>query len=494
MGQQENNTTTGDRSGDRARRVFGVVPPTGKFIREDRCQTPIKHLKTVALRSPIDLMHAMAGFESTGCECRITDYPGEETGWDQLEADMREWQPDMVLLSITTPTLPEDMEAAALIKRVDPTIITIAKGAHFNVHDIATLEKYPALDICLRGEYEETCMDLGRGDAIESITGITWRRTGDNGAGGEVVRNPDREFIKDLSALPHPARHLTNNPLYITPDTGEMQTTILTNRGCPFHCVYCLANQVSGTKNRYRTVEDVIAEITECVEVHGIRNFLFRSDLFTQNKKWVVRLCDAIVEAELDIRWASNSRVDTITLEAARAMKRAGCWIVAFGVESGSQETLDLIDKSAKVEDSFKAIGICREAGLRSSVYLLVGLPWDTEEIIRAQMRYARELNPDVLEVFYAYPFPGTPLYAKCVELGLLEDGVIPREAYDSPAVAGLHLTKEEFKIWRRRMIRDFYVRPSKVVSTLRAAGSPRELANYVRLGVSQLKVLVVGG
>lgn len=470
-------------------RVYCIVPPTGKYIREDRCQTPIKNLKTVSLRPPIDLLYATAAFESAGCECRVHDYPGEDLEWSDLERELREFKPKILVLSITTPTLPDDMQAAKVAKGVNPDIIVAAKGAHFNTLDMPSMEAYPNLDVVFRGEIEETCKELGEGKPLSEVTGITWR----NGT-GEIYRNADRLFTKDLNDIAYPSRHLSMNSLYTRPDTGEMQTTILTNRGCPFHCVYCLANQTAGTQNRYRSVENVIGEIKECVEVHGIRSFLFRSDLFTQNKKWVIRLCQAIIDEGLDIEWASNSRVDTVNAEVLSWMKKAGCFIIAFGVESGDQETLDLIDKSAKVEDSYRAIQLVREAGIKSSVYLLMGLPWDTKEKIQDLADYAKKLDPDVLEIFYAYPFPGTPLYKICVEEGLLKDGEIPREAYDSPAMPGIHLSIEEFRKLRRKAMRQFYLRPSKVFTTLRSAGSPKELANYVRLGLVQLQDLVLGG
>ncbi|MBI3735866.1 radical SAM protein, partial [Candidatus Sumerlaeota bacterium] len=402
-------------------KVLGIVPPTGKFIREDRCQTPIKHLKTIALRPPVDLLYAAGSFEAAGANCVVRDYPGEELGWSDLEKELRSFQPDMLVMSITTPSLHDDMKAAELAKQVDSKIITIAKGAHFNTLDVKSLEKYPALDVVLRGEYEETCRELAEGKPLSEIQGLTYRAGGDR-----IVKNPDRPFVDNLDAIPFPARHLAKNDLYRRPDTGELQTTILTNRGCPFHCIYCLANQVSGTKNRYRSVENVMGEIRECVEKHGIRNFLFRSDLFTQNKKWVINLCKAIIDSGLNIEWASNSRVDTVNPEVLGWMKKAGCWIIAFGVESGNQETLDKIDKSAKAEDAFKAVQMVREAGIKSSVYLLIGLPWDTRETIAEQMEFARKLNPDVLEYFYTYPFPGTPLYDVCVKEGLIKEGDIP--------------------------------------------------------------------
>jgi anaerobic magnesium-protoporphyrin IX monomethyl ester cyclase len=256
----------------------------------------------------------------------------------------------------------------------------------------------------------------------------------------------------------------------------------------PFHCIYCLANQVSGTKNRYRSVENVIGEIKQCVEQFGIRNFLFRSDLFTQNKKWVVQLCQAILDHKLDIQWACNSRVDTLTAEALGWMKKAGCWIVAMGVESGDQDTLDKIEKQAKAEQAFSAVKMLREAGIKSSVYLLMGLPWDTKEKIGAQVKFAKALDPDFLEIFYSYPFPGTKLYAIAVEAGLIQDGEIPKQAYADPAMGGLYLSIEEFGKLRRRALRQYYMRPKVIARTLRNARNPKELFNYMRHGVAAFK------
>jgi len=469
-------------------RVLLIVPPTGKFIREDRCQTPIKNLKTVALRPPIDLMYAAAGFRSGGAECRIVDYPGEERTWIDLEADLRQMQPHYLVMSITTPSFEDDMQAASVARRVNPQTITVAKGAHFNTLDLRALREHPELDICLRGEYEETCRDLGSGLPRESVPGLAYRDST-----GTPVRTPDRPLTQDLDSLAFPARDLTNNALYIRPDTGEMQTTLVTNRGCPYSCIYCLANQVSGKRNRYRSVTNVLDEISECVERHNIRSFLFRSDLFTQNKDWVRQLCDGIRQRGLKIDWACNSRVDSLDEPTLRAMKDAGCWIVAFGVESGDQAALDRMNKKARVEDVKPAIDLCRKVGVKSSIYLLLGFPWDSRETVRRNMRFAREINPDVLEWFYIYPFPGTTLYRMAVEEGLLEDGTIPRHAYDSPALATKHLSVEELKSLRREAMRDFYLRPGIILRTLASARSPKEMMNYVRYGTLQLWDLLSG-
>ncbi len=465
------------------RTVLLAVPPTGLYIREDRCQTPIKHMPSVTLRPPIDLLYAASGFEMGGTTCTLVDYPAENRNLNDFIEDVRRIQPDLVLLSITTPGFNDDMAVAAHVKDISPQTVLAAKGAHFNILDRQAFAQYPALDLAFRGEYELACRDLAAGRPWASIEGLTYRTHT-----GEIIRTEDRPFLDDLDSLPFPARHLAHNELYIRPDTGEMQTTLVTNRGCPFSCIYCLANQVAGRKNRMRSPQNILSEIRECVERYGIRNFLFRSDLFTANRAWLLELCRLIQESGLKIAWSCNSRVDTIDLEMLQAMKAAGCWIIAFGVESGSQEMLDRINKKTDLSKARQALTLTRQASILSSIYFLIGLPWETEETLAANERFAREINPDVLEIFYVYPFPGTVLHAQAVELGLLCPDQIPQQAYDAPCMDGLHLTREQLTTARNRILSRFYLRPRIIARTLWRARSWRELSNYIRYGLRQIK------
>ena len=469
------------------KKILLIVPPTGKYIREDRCQTPIEKLKTVALRPPIDLLYAASSFESAGCDCRLVDFPAERKSWEDLRTAIKEFDPEMLVISITTPSLSQDVEAASLAKVINPAILTIAKGAHFNTLDVDSLERYPMLDAALRGEYELTCREIGEGRDFGGIQGLSYRKK--NGA---IIQNPDRPFCEDLDSLPFPARHLVNNELYIRPDTGEPQTTLVTNRGCPFNCIFCLANQVAGRKNRVRSLENILEEIEECVTKYKIRNFLFRSDLFTANKKWVMELCGKIRERNLSISWACNSRSDTIDEELLQALKGAGCWLIAYGVESGDQAILDRMNKKMTLDDTRKALRLTRESGIKSSIYFLFGLPWDTEEIFQTDLEFAKELDPDFLEIFYVYPFPGTRLYEIGVEEGLLKKGEIPKAAYDAPAMATKYVTIEELGRWRKRFLLKFYLRPRYLLKTLGKIRSLPVLLNYIKYGLKQLADLIM--
>lgn len=475
------------------RNVLLAVPPTGLYIREDRCQTPIEHMATVALRPPIDLMYAASAFEQGGAVCRLVDYPAEQQDLARLLADLKEFNSDLALLSITTPGLDEDMAAAAEMKKAAPRLIVAAKGAHFNTLDEDALKKYPQLDLVFRGEFEPACREIAEGKPLDEIQGITFRASllSPERPPAEIIRTPARPFIEELDTLPFPARHLAHNELYLRPDTGAMQTTIVTNRGCPYGCNYCLSTQVAGRKNRARSVANIIAEIEECVNRHGIRSFLFRSDLFTAKRTWVLELCAEIRKRGLKIDWSCNSRVDTLDAELLAEMKKAGCWIIAFGIESGDEEILKKIGKKANLDTARKTLKITRQSGILSSIYFLMGLPWDTRETLKANERFARELQPDVLEIFYVYPFPGTPLYDEAVKLGLLPAGSIPKSAYDRPCMPTLALSMEELSGARAHALKNYYLQPRVILRTLLRARSPRVFWNYVRLGLRQLKEFI---
>jgi len=168
-------------------------------------------------------------------------------------------------------------------------------------------------------------------------------------------------------------------------------------------------------------------------------------------------------------------------------MKDAGCWLIAFGVETSDQDILTKLGKRATVDDVRIAMKITREAGIKSSIYFMFGLPWDTSMILRQNTLFAKKINPDFLEIFYVYPFPGTPLYDFAIEKRLLKKGQYPKEAYSSPAMPTLYMSKDQLSIWRKRALRAFYLRPFYIIRTLIKAKSLKVIFNYIKYGFQQL-------
>ena len=467
------------------RTAFLIVPPTGKVIREERCQTPIDGLHTVALRPPMDLMYMASSLEQHDVKCKIVDYPGEGKGWDHFEDNVRRLRPDLLVLSTTTPTMERDLRAAQVAKSVRFNTIVAVKGAHFWRDDTRILKQHPMVDVVMRGEFEETISDLVSNRDWSKVPGIIFR------GHGRIVSTGKRPFQANLDLLPYPARHLTNNSLYRRPDTGELQTTIVTNRGCPEKCVFCLAPQVSGRENRRRSIPNIIGELENCVKQHSIHNFLFRSDTFTLDPDWVIRLCQGIERCGLNIKWSCNSRVDTLNGEVLRAMKDSGCWLISFGVESGNQEILDEMKKGITKDQVRQAVNLCKIEGVSTSVYFLIGTPWESEETFRETVDFAKQLEPDFVEFFYAYPFEGTEMYRFAANHGLLEKGSYPISAYSKPAIPSLHLSVERLLEMRNEAMKEFYLRWPVIRRTIKRVRSPRALVNYARYGMAQLADLL---
>ena len=239
---------------------------------------------------------------------------------------------------------------------------------------------------------------------------------------------------------------------------------------------------------RNRSPENVVGELKECVEKYGIRNFLFRSDLFTANRKWVFTLCEKIKEAGLKISWACNSRADTIHEDLLHAMKEAGCWLIAFGVESGDPFMLEKMRKQLQFEKIEPAIRTCRKARIESSVYFLIGLPWENRETFQKSKQFAKKLDPDFVEFFYSYPFYGTDFYREAVKEGLLKEGELPKIAYNHPAIPTKYLSIEELMPMRMEALREFYLRPKYILRTLVRNPSLKVWKNYVIYGFRQLR------
>lgn len=464
-------------------RILLINPPTGLYLREDRCQAPVKSMMAQGVRPPMDLAYIAAVCrKNSGSQCIVKDYPVEGGDWKKFRNLVRDFKPEFLVISTTTPTFSDDMRAADIAhEEIGNKIKCIAKGAHLSNHDIEALSRYSTLDFAARGESEFVIGDLIKGINPGQIKGLTYRSIT-----GEVIRNPDRKPPENLDILPEPARDLLRNELYPDPETGKPLTPVLTSRGCPGHCIFCPVFLVSGSRIRKRSVSSILAEIDSCIENYGIRSFLFRSDTFTIDRQWVIELCRSISKSGLVIRWGANSRVDTFDEEKAEAMARAGCYIISFGVESGSPEMLEKMKKNTSLEDVSNAVYLCRKYGILSMLYFIIGLPWETRDTIRETVNFAKRIPADFYEIHSAYPFPGTPLYELGLKEGLFSESDLEKGNYFSPVMNTFHLTRQEIARARKKALIAIYLRPSIIWRTLKRIHSFRELWRYISFGLSK--------
>jgi radical SAM superfamily enzyme YgiQ (UPF0313 family) len=464
------------------RRALFIVPPTGLFYRDDRCQVSLKGVSN-APRPPLDLAYMSAVLEENGIECKMQDYPVEGGTWKTFIEDIKNFSPELLIIYTTITSAKEDLHACKIAKEINPDIITVAKGGDTTICPEERLEMCKQLDIAIIGEPEITLLEISQGRDLKGIKGICYR---DN---GNIVKTSRRPFIEDVDSLPFPSRHLLDQSRYLRPDTGEVLTTIQSSRGCPSKCIYCLSRVVAGADLRLRSPKNVVDELEHCVKDYNIRNFFFRADTFTWDKDWVIAVCKEIISRKLDIEWVANSRANTIDDERLIWMKKAGCWLVSFGVESGNQMILDKTQKGITLEQSREALRLAKKHNLKTFVTLLIGMPWDTKETIMQTFDFAREIDSDFFEVILPYPFPGTKYY----EIAR-RDGLIMDDAYDhmydhfNSVVKTYHLSADELTELKKKSFWYLYARPKYIKKILSQCNSPQAFKNYLSFGVNKMK------
>ncbi len=478
----------------RFRHAFLINPPTGLYRRDDRCQCTVEDQTVQVIFPPIELTTTAAVLLDLGCESvTIRDYPALSADLRDFRDDLYRLKPDFVLVNVVTATSEKDFAALAEAKRVlgNKNVMTCAKGEYMEAWGKKVLMENPEIDFGIHGEIEEIIRDFYLGSHLGSIQGLSWRKPGsDTGTNDEVICNEGHPLVEDVNSLPMPARHLLDNGLYLSPETGRPITVIHGNRGCPAKCVFCPAGIMSGYRVRYRSPELLMREIEECVIRFGIRDFLFHGDTFTINKQWLLDLCRLIIRSGHEIRWGCNSRVDTFDNERAAAMKRAGCWVVAFGMESGNQDILDSMKKGQKLERARLAARTCRDNGLRLQTFFVIGTPLETSETLSQTLDFARELDPDFFDFNIAYPLPGTELYDIVNKENLWEQS--PQvSGYASAAIRTHELSSKQLTSWRRHALLKMYLRPRYIARMLMKAGGLRNTLNYFKAGARRLSQLV---
>lgn len=469
----ENNNSNG--------RVFLVYPPAPVMNREDRCQQPTDDLIVIPPLPPSDLMYLASIAREAGWEPKIKDYSLKAETINDVLNDILEFNPKYLVLNAATPTLDNDLSILAEVKKKFPEIITIAKGAHFNLLAKETLEKYPALDIAIMGEAELTLKDILSGVLLSDIKGVAYKT-----ADGAVIVNEKRPFNDELDKLPYPARDLVDNNIYRRPDTGEVQAVIKVSRGCPFHCFFCLATPVSGAKVRYRSPENILGEIKECYEKYGIKNFIFWSDIFNLDKEWVHNLCNTIIKSGLKITFSTNSRADTADDDTIKLMKKAGCKLVSIGVESGSQYMLDKMGKKITLDDIKNTVKLFKKNGIKVYAYYVLGLPWESETTAKETISFSKALNTHFVSYYTATALCGSRFYDYIKEhnLGDLNYDM----PYFYPSVNTHHLTKERVFELHKKAVKEYYIRIPYILMMLFGIRTFAEFKNYFKAG---LKVLL---
>ncbi len=289
-------------------------------------------------------------------------------------------------------------------------------------------------DVVVRGEGEKTMPDIVRayenGSDPGNIPGIVYRKNNSGlvrcGEKGEIVNIETGKLEAGLDTIAFPARDLFPNDEYIDywkRRTGSATTTVFTTRGCPFRCEFC-SNAVFGISYRERTSSNVLDEVEEALSF-GYDRIHFADDVFTLNKERVHGICKEIKKRGLNFKWECLGRVDSIDKDMAAAMKEAGCDRIFFGIESGSDRILKVMNKKITVKDAGKAVGSAHAAGLRTGAFFILCYPGEDDGTVLDTIRFATSLPVDYLSFTVPYPLPGTALYER-IKHRIRKDWVAP--------------------------------------------------------------------
>lgn len=384
--------------------------------------------------------------------------------WPALKKNMMEKRPRYVVANAISTTLTNDMSTFFIGKSLGAT--TIVTGPHVTHLPQESLERFPSVDFVIRGEAEQTLRHLVEtlesGGRIEAVKGISYRKN------GMVRENHDRPFIEDLDDLPFPLHRLLPLQKYRMPFFGNY-TFIVTSRGCPNHCIFCRQHVMWRGVVRSRSARSIFEEV-KIVTNLGVRNIMFQADTFTVRKDVVIDLCRMIVDSGMEIRWAANTHIAYIDEEMAGWMKRAGCWMIAPGIESGSQEVLDHARKGITLDQIRSTVRMIHEAGIEVWGYFVFGLPGDTSETMQAGIRLAKELPLDMANFAVAIPYPGTEFYDMAKRNGwLVSDNWEDFDQNYSAIVDYGSLKPRQIMRAIRRGNLEFFARPRPVLRILRA-------------------------
>jgi anaerobic magnesium-protoporphyrin IX monomethyl ester cyclase len=295
-------------------------------------------------------------------------------------------------------------------------------------------------DVVVHGEGEGTVLELlqayATGSDYSTIAGITFRRKTsiNDRADTESISNPDRPFIKDLDSLPFPARQLLPNQNYIQfgrKKYGYSITTVMSTRGCPYDCEFC-SNVIFGGSYRERSAKNVVDEIEQALSV-GYDRISFADDVFTMRQKRVLEMCAEIKQRGLQFKWECLTRVDSIDAATYVEMYRAGCRRVYFGIESGDDMVLKLMNKKITSDEARHAVLAAHQAGLEVGAFFILFYPGETNQTVLNTLRFATSLPLDYLGLTMPYPLPGTALYERV-------KGQIKREWRPGESVFGSHV------------------------------------------------------
>jgi anaerobic magnesium-protoporphyrin IX monomethyl ester cyclase len=358
----------------------------------------------------------------------------------------------LVVINVAQSTIENDLELAREIKCHKPGIHLSCIGIMPTVLPERFLDWF---DSVIRKETEKTIEELvialESNKSLSEINGLSYMKE------GRIIHNPDREFLANLDSLPFLARELIDNSKYRFPFTNKKYTTVVVNRGCPFPCNFCTAHLMTGKKLRMRSAENVLEEIKEAISKYGIKHIALYGETVTLNKGFINNFCERIERENIKFKWMCNSRIDTVNENMLKRMFKNGCQYLMFGIESGSQEILDLAGKNIRIEKIKEIILLARRIGFEITTYFMIGLFGETKKTAQQTIDFAVSLDSDYCYFSAATPFEGTEFYDVMRKAGNITESQIKDQL--NVVVKSNDLSSEDIEDLIKQAYKKFYLR-----------------------------------
>jgi anaerobic magnesium-protoporphyrin IX monomethyl ester cyclase len=467
-------------------RILLLNPPF--FRRYSRPQRSPAVTKSGTLYYPIWLAYAAGILLQDQHNVLLVDAPAEDLELTTVQERVRSFQPDVVIVDTSTPSIHNDLEVVQALRGIVPNSFIVLVGTHVSALPEETLALTSVVDAVIRREYDltvkELVQSLSKKKPIDDVLGLTYRQN------GKIHSTPDRPLIDDLDQLPHVidvyAKYL-NSEWYFNPNALYPQVTLITSRGCPHRCSFCLLPQtMTGRTYRTRNIDNVISELEKVpVLFPKAKAVFFEDDTFVVDKHRTKELCQAILDSKYRLPWTANCRPD-VDLETLKVMKQAGCRTLCVGFESAASSVLESWKKHSTPDRMIQFAQDAKRAGIYLHGCFLVGGVEETRETMEQTLALAKELPLDTAQFYPMMVYPGTEEYIRLQNLGYLRfkdfrqwltpDG-LHASVVSTPQVSG-----EELMNFCDRARREFYLRPGYISKALvRTITHPKQISRTAK-------------
>jgi len=462
------------------------VPPV-KIENSDTNEVVQKHFGCFP---HLGLATIAASLEEAGHKVCFLDVPALQLSFEDIASDIKRFKPDLIGYTSCTNDFPYVLEWITKIHERFSDIPTVVGGPHFTYYPKESL-LHDCINYVVIGDGTKTIAELAttleNGKSVASVKGLGWKKN------GKIILNEPRPLVDSLDLLPLPARHLLPNEKYGNFLSRRKNYTVLyTEAGCPGQCIFC---DLGRAKFRFKSASRVLEELEECYYKYNIREFQFYDGNFVTNKKRVKEICQGIRERGLDLLWTVEARADMVNKDILLEMKKAGCYRIQYGIETGNAKIMEIIKKMETKEQIEASIRLTKKVGISVLGFFILGLPTETEKTMEETVKFMLSLPLDYTSIALARSYPNTEMYEDWMKqsgwdfYAKYTTGEIPVQSVIPLYNTNLSIERAQEKV--NEAYSRFFFRPIQVWKILQDIKSVEQLNKYSFATVDMLKEFV---